>query len=104
MKRAWYTIDRWGPIVVSVITLLGVAVLAWNYDRQLASRNATINGLQNQINILSDQTVKCKQGPDYTIRLEAIENRLSNNESDIKAFDAWMRNTRERLAEKGWKP
>lgn len=110
MKRLWATIDRWGPGAISVLTLLAVIVLSWNYDRQLAARNATIIGLQRQIDILNTQVTKCSQNTDTSNnlvinqRFRQIEDRTAKSESDILALDAWMRNTRERLAEKGWKP
>lgn len=61
MRRIWNDVDRWGPLVVALLTFLAVVALAWQYGVRLArmeaymlatiaSQQAQITGLQTQIN------------------------------------------------------
>lgn len=53
MRRVLTHVDRWGPGVLSIITLCAVVVLAWNYDRQLdairLSKDLEIGRLDREI-------------------------------------------------------
>lgn len=48
-KRIWGSIDRWGPGVIAVVTLLAVAALAWTYSSRLARSEGAASALQHQV-------------------------------------------------------
>lgn len=38
------------------------------------------------------------------LRIRQLEDRVARAESEVSVAQTWIQNTRERLAEKGWKP
>lgn len=101
MKRVISHIDRWGPGVLSIITLCAVVVLAWNYDRQLdairLSKDLEIARLNREI----EQTQADNRDRENRLRQEYQREitRLSELH-EIEIMRSQM--LRERLIKKGW--
>lgn len=49
--RAWSTIDRWGPGVVALLTLLSVVAVGWIYGERIARLEGEIRGLEKVIEV-----------------------------------------------------
>lgn len=63
-------------------------------------------GISAKVDRLSDDVKEIRQAlPNKELdaqKMREIEKRLDKIELDYGAFDAWVRNTREKLAEHGW--
>lgn len=49
MRKLRANIDKWGPGVVAVITLMAVTGLAWIYDARLNRQAGRIESMDNEI-------------------------------------------------------
>lgn len=49
MKRIWATIDRWGPGVITVLTLFFVIYFGWTYSERLSRSEGKVEALQHQL-------------------------------------------------------
>lgn len=50
MRRILFTIDRWGPAVVSVFTFIFLSAFGWTYSAKVAKLEGQVIALQNQVN------------------------------------------------------
>lgn len=70
--RAWSTIDRWGPGVVALLTLIAVVALGWQYSERISR----IEGRQSIILQCVDNQAEIKQ------RLENIQSKAIKDRED----------------------
>lgn len=47
--RAWSTIDRWGPGVVALLTLIAVVALGWQYGERISRTEGRYESIQEQL-------------------------------------------------------
>lgn len=50
MKAPWNTIDRWGPGMLSVLTILMLAALGWQYSGRLARTEGEMGIIRDDAN------------------------------------------------------
>lgn len=76
----WRVIDRWGPGVIAVVTLLGVAAYGWSRDQRVAELEGVVYGLQNQSNQKVASEIELRRRMDAAERwMVAIYERGSAN-------------------------
>lgn len=81
--RAWATIDRWGPGVVALLTLLSVAAVGWIYGERIARLEGEIRGLEKMI--------------------EAHAQAESQARTELNAIHNWAVAVYERGSSAGWR-
>lgn len=80
--KLWDTVDRWGPAVVSIITLLAVIAIGWMYSERTAHVEGQLESLHRQM--------------DSYIRLDAA--RMD----ETAALRSWAIAVYERGSAHGW--
>ncbi len=90
-RAAWLT----PGLFIQIITIIVSMTIGW------ATMNNKVQGLQERI---AEIRAALPNNEALNYRLKVMDDRISRNESEYLAIDAWVRNTRERLAEKGWRP
>lgn len=79
MRRLLYTVDRWGPAAISVLSLFLLAIVGWYYSERIAN-------LEGKVTILQEQSQD---------RLELIR--------EMNSYRAWMVAVYERVDRVGVK-
>lgn len=49
MKQPWASVDRWGPLAVSLLTFLTFIGYAWAHGERTAALEGRAEGLQRQV-------------------------------------------------------
>lgn len=83
MRPFLYSIDRWGPALVSVLTLFFLSAFGWSYSVKVARLEGRLEALQNQVN-----------------QQEETKTVLRN---EITSLSKWMIAVHERGSAAGWK-
>ena len=82
-------------LVIQILTIIITLATAWAaISNRLANLQEKLVAIENR---LPSREV-------LDIRLDAMEKQIATLGQRVDNQDAWVRNTRERLAEKGWKP
>lgn len=82
-------------LAIQVITIIVSMSIGW------ATMNNKVQALQEKI---VDIRAALPNSGELNYRLKIMEDRITRTENEYLALDSWVRNTRERLAEKGWRP
>lgn len=81
MKKIIQSVDRWGPAVVSVITLFLFAATSWWYSERIARLEGHIQSLQSQVNIhmQSEQSLRIELSGIKNWMIAVYERGSANN-------------------------
>lgn len=89
--KSWLT----PQLMIQIITIIVTVTLAW------ATLNNRLDQMQERLMDIRQQLPNKEL---YDERMSNIQIDLRNLREKVNEQDAWIRNTRERLAEKGWRP
>ncbi len=82
-------------LLIQVITIVVTLATAWAaISNRLANLQEKLVSIENRLP--SREVIELK--------ISAIERQMADLKTQVETQDAWVRNTRERLAERGWKP
>lgn len=97
-RTAWLT----PQLGLQLLMLFVAALSSWFLTRSdVRSLNEKTMAMQQSLSSIQSQLPN-KEALD--LRLEAIERNIAEAEERLTRQETWQQNTRERLAEKGWKP
>jgi len=54
LRRVWHTADRWGPGVLSIITLFTLIAVGWIYSERIARLEGKVSVLQHELDKQDD--------------------------------------------------
>lgn len=89
--KSWLT----PQLMIQIITIIVTVTLAW------ATLNNRLDQMQERLMDIRQQLPNKEL---YDERMANMQIDLRNLREKVNEQDAWIRNTRERLAEKGWRP
>ncbi len=89
--KSWIT----PQLMIQIVTIIVTVTLAW------ATLSNRLDQMQERLMDIRQQLPNKEL---YDERMTNIQNRLRDLDSKVSEQDAWIRNTREKLAERGWKP
>lgn len=89
--KSWVT----PQLMIQIITIIVTVTLAW------ATLNNRLDQMQERLMDIRQQLPNKEL---YDERMSNMQVELRNLREKVNEQDAWIRNTRERLAEKGWRP
>lgn len=91
IKPSWVT----PGLIVQLVTIIVSITFAW------ATLSNRLDQMQER---LADIRQQLPNKELYDERMNAIRSDLAALQDKVGEQETWIRNTRERLAEKGWKP
>lgn len=89
--KAWVT----PQLLIQIVTIVVSITLAW------ATLSNRLDQMQERLTDIRQQLPNKEL---YDERMQNIQRELKDLTERVNQQDVWIRNTRERLAEKGWRP
>lgn len=82
-------------LIIQVLTIVITLATAW------AAISNRLTSLQEKLVAIESRLPSREV---IELKMNALERQVAELKAQLETQDAWVRNTRERLAERGWKP